>query len=81
MAIAAWVSVEIPGLAIIPVCPGERTPVTLPPSLAILGEPVPTTMVVLTKRRTSKPFTKILGTVVTLGWKGCFIATGGCPTR
>ena len=65
--------------------PGGRTPVIPPPPLAILGEPVTTTyvvdsmMVVLTKRKTSKPSTWSQGTVVTLGWKGCFIATGGCP--
>ena len=51
--------------------------------LAILGEPVPTTyvvdsmMVIVTKRRTSKPCTRIQGTVVTLGGEGCFIVTGG----
>ena len=76
MAIAVWVSVEIPGLAIIPVSPGRKTSLIPPPSLDILGEHVPTTyvvdsmMVVLTKRRTSKPFTRIQGAVVILGWKG-----------
>ena len=56
----------------------------IPPSpLTILGDPVPTMyvvdsmMVVLTKRRTSKPSTRIQGTMVTLGWKGCFITTRG----
>ena len=83
MAMAAWLSVEIPRPTIIPVGPGGRTPVIPPFPLAILGEPVPTTyvvdslMVIVTKRRTSKPCTRIQGTVVTLEREGCFLATGG----
>ena len=62
----------------------RRTPVIPTPPLDILVEPVPNTyvvdsmMVVLTKRWTyKKPSTQIQGTMVTPGWKGCFITTGG----
>ena len=62
---------------------GRVSPVVPPRPIALLGQPVPTTyvvdsmMVLVTNRRTSKPCTRILGTVVTLGEEGCFIAPGG----